>query len=55
MTGASIIGIIINKFGHRQKPGPIILFEIDKCIKIYFYTIVLPFGLAICVKIKCGG
>ena len=37
MINANIFEIVISKFGHGQKSGLIILFEIDKYTKIYFY------------------
>lgn len=54
MTSASILDVIIDKFGHGQKSDLIVLFKIDTCTKIGFYDTVLSFGLAIGLKIECG-
>ena len=47
MAGASILGIIIGKFYHRKKLWPVILFEINKNLKVGFYYTILPFGLTV--------
>lgn len=54
MTDASILCIIVNKFGYQQKPDLIILFEIDKDLEVslYYSILPLPFGLAINLKIE---
>ena len=55
MAGASILGIIIGKFHYKKKPYQVILFEIDKSLKISFYYIILLFGLTICLWVESGG
>ena len=47
MTSASILSIMIGKFCYRKKPYLVILFEIDKSLKINFYHTVLLFSLTI--------
>ena len=37
LAGAGILGIIINELRHKKKPCPIILFEVDKSLKICFH------------------
>ena len=55
MAGASILGIIIGKLRHREKPCPIILLEVDKGSKVGFYHTILPFGLTIYLWMESGG
>ena len=43
VAGASIFDIIIDKFHYKKKPYLVILFEIDKSLKINFYYTILPF------------
>ncbi len=52
VTSAGILGIVLGKFRHWQKPCPVILFPIDKGSEIYFYCTVLSLGLAVCFKIE---
>ena len=47
MASASILGIIIGKFCHKKKLYLVILFEIDKSLKVDFYYTILLFGLII--------
>ena len=47
MTGASIFSIIINKLRHKKKLYPIILFEVNKSLKIGFHYAILFFYLTI--------
>lgn len=42
-----ILCIDIGKFGHWQKSGPIILFKIDKGLKLVLNSVVLCFCLTI--------
>ena len=44
IASISIFGIIISKFCYIKKSCLIILFKVDKSLKIYFYHIILPFG-----------
>ena len=55
MADACIFGIIISKLGHGQESGPIILFKIDEDSKIGLYGTILPFCLAVCLRVKSGG
>ncbi len=52
MTGPTIFRIIISKFSYRKKSGPIILFVIDKNLKIDPHHTVLILGLAISLRIE---
>ena len=47
MVGASIFGIIIGKFRYKKKLYLVILFEIDKSLKVDFYYIIFSFGLTV--------
>ena len=48
----SIFGIIIGKLCHKKNLCSIILFKINKNLKVGFYYTILPFGLAIYCKIE---
>ena len=52
IAGADIFGIIINELCYKKKLCPIILFKVDKGLKIDFYYTVLLFSLAIYLKIE---
>ncbi len=54
MTDAGIFCIIVSKFSYKNGSGPIILFVIDKSSKIGLYCIVLPFCLAISLRVEPG-
>lgn len=54
MPSAYILYIAICKLGHQQEPGLIILFKVDKGLKIGLYGAVLLLYLAIYLKIKGG-
>ena len=47
-----IFGIIVYKLGYKQNPSLIVLFKVDKSPKIYLYSTIQPFCLAIYYKIK---
>ena len=47
IAGASIFDIIIGKFYYKKKLCLIILFEINKNLKVGFYYTILPFDLTI--------
>ena len=49
MANTSIFDIIIDKLHHKKKLYPIILFKINKDLKIGFYCSILPFNLSICL------
>ena len=52
VANTSIFGIIISKFCHRKKPYLVILFEIDKGLKVDFYYTILSFNLTIYLWIE---
>lgn len=52
MTGTCIFSILMSKFGYQQKFGPIILFNINKNLKIFLYYQNMGFNLTICSQIK---
>ena len=52
MTGFCVFGIIINKLGHWEEPGPIVLLEIDKRLEVDFYNTVLSFALAVSLRME---
>ena len=55
MAGARVFVIIISKLGSCQEPSLIFLLEIDKGLEVGFHSIVLPFGLAVSLRIEsCG-
>ena len=43
MANASIFGIVVSKLYHEKKLCPIILFKIDKGLKVRFYYTILFF------------
>ena len=47
MAGADIFGIIVSQLHHKKKPYLIILFKVDKDLKVSFHYAILPFGLTI--------
>lgn len=52
MANTSILGIIIYKFSYWQEFGLVILFKINKNLRIRFYHTILTIILAINLKIK---
>ena len=52
MTSASIFGIIIDKLYYQKMLYLIILFKVDKNLKISFYHIILSHSKAIYLKIE---
>ena len=52
VAGAGILEIIINKPCHKKKLCSIILFKVDKSLKVGFHYAVLPLNLAICLKME---
>ena len=54
MAGASIFGIIISKLYYKKKLCPIILFKINKSLKVDLHYTILSLSLTICLKIKGG-
>ena len=52
VANASILGIIVNKLRYKKKLYLIILFEVDKCVKVCFYNAILILGLTIYLRKK---
>ena len=55
VAGAGILGIVVRKFCHGKKPCPIILLEVDKNLEVGFYCTILPFSLAVRLRVEGGG
>ena len=55
VTGAGVLGVIVRKLSHREKPGPVVLLEVDKSSKVCFHRAILAFCLAVSLRIKRGG
>lgn len=49
-----ILGIIVYKFSHRQEPSSVVLFLVNKNLKIYSYYLIMSLYLAIYLKIQGG-
>ena len=54
-TDADIFSIIVSKLYYRKKPYSIILFKVDKELKVGFHCAILPFNLADCLRVEGGG
>ena len=55
VTSTSILGIIVNKLYHKKKFYPIILFKVNKGLKIdLYYTTILPLSLTIRLRVEGG-
>ena len=54
VASTSIFGIIIDKFCHKTKLYLVILFEIDKNLKVGFYYTILLFGLTVRLWVEGG-
>ena len=52
VTNAGIIDIIIHKLYYKKKFYSIILFKVNKSLKISYYHATLPFSLAIYLKME---
>ena len=52
MASVGIFGIIVIKLYYKKKLCSIILFKVDKSLKIDFYYIILPFNLAIYLRME---
>ena len=52
ITNTSIFDIIVNKLYYKKKLYQIILFDIDKDLKISFYYTILFLSLTIYLKIE---
>ena len=55
VTRACNLEIIISKLGHWQESSLVILLEVDKRSEVGFYDAILPVGLPVSLRIKCGG
>ena len=54
MIGAGIFGIIVYKLSYWYKPGPVILFEVNKDLKVGLHSAVMPLCLTISLRLKRG-
>ena len=54
MASTGVLGFVINELSYWQKRCLVIIYKIDKSLKIGFYYAILSLGLAICLKIKGG-
>ena len=54
MTGAGILGIVVSKFRYIKKLCLIILFEVDKNLKIGLHYAILLLNLTICLWVEGG-
>ena len=52
VSGASILGIILSKLCHKQKPCPVILLKVDKSPKVGFHRAILPLSLNVYLRVK---
>ena len=55
IDNTSIINIIIGKLCHRKKLCLIILFKVNKNVKINFHHTILLLNLSVCLWVKDGG
>lgn len=55
VAGACIFGVVVSKLSYWQKPSPVILLTVNKRFEICIHGAVLPFGLAVCLRVKGGG
>ena len=55
MAGTGILGVIVGKLRYKKKPYLIILLEIDKGLEIGFHRTILPFRLAVYLRVEGGG
>ena len=55
MASADIFGVIVSELRYKKKPCPIIPFEVNKSLEVGFYCIILPFSLAIRLRVEDGG
>lgn len=52
MINASIFGIVISKLSLVKESSLVVLFEVNKSIKIGLFTTILTLGLAISLRVK---
>ena len=50
-----IFDVVICELRYWLEPGPIVLFKVDKELNVDLYNAVLPFCLAISLRIKSHG
>ena len=55
VAGAGIFGIVVGKLHHGKKSYSIILLEVDKNLEVGFHRTILPFNLAVRLRIEGGG
>ena len=55
MANACVFCIVVYKLAYQQQSFIIVLFEIDKDLKVRFYYTHLTFCLTICLQIKSNG
>lgn len=54
MANTYNLSIFISKLSHKQKSSQIILFKVDKSLRIDFYSTIFIFYLVIYQQIKSG-
>lgn len=54
MANTRTFYIVISKFGYWQELCLILLFKINKCLKIRFYYTILTFDFAISLNVEGG-
>ena len=54
ITGISIFCIIIGKFNYQKEFYSVILLKVNKDLEVNFCGAVLPLGLTVCLRVKCG-
>lgn len=52
VAGACIIGVVIGKLSHWEKPSQIILLVVNKSPKVGFYCAILSLSFIVSLKIK---
>ena len=55
VAGVGILDIVVGKFYYRKKPCLVILFKIDKDLKVGFHCTILPFDLTVRLWMEGGG
>ena len=54
VAGAGILGIVVSELRHGKKPCPIILLKVDKDSEVGFHCTILPFSLAVRLRMEGG-
>ena len=55
MASTGILGVVVGKFRYKKKPCPIILLEVNKGLEVSFHCTILPFRLAIRLRVEGNG